>query len=283
MASVGKHIRNLRTARHMTQEELSEKLFVTRQAVSAWETGKALPDVETLERIAAALNSDVTEVIYGVRQAPDLRRIKRRWALFGFLAAMLLTGIYIVLLKNGSIGTWQYGLRYHLWDPSYITTYEPLNGSWSVELDLNDLESNEGKILYEDESGCCITVSEVSKKAPYEYRVFLRSHGAYDHNGGQLVSGSFHPLHLSTSFIPTDWPKATASVAGLNRSCPLYQMDWLDRKDGNQIVFHLSSTDSRNTPLFCTDFLEAQSGTITFTVYDLTRLTTRRIPQRVPY
>ena len=43
MASVGKHIRNLRTARHMTQEELSEKLFVTRQAVSAWETGKALP------------------------------------------------------------------------------------------------------------------------------------------------------------------------------------------------------------------------------------------------
>ena len=55
MASVGSHIRRLRAAKHMTQEELAERLFVTRQAVSAWETGKALPDVETLERIAEAL------------------------------------------------------------------------------------------------------------------------------------------------------------------------------------------------------------------------------------
>ena len=45
MASVGKHIKHLRTARNMTQEQLAERLFVTRQAVSAWETEKALPDV----------------------------------------------------------------------------------------------------------------------------------------------------------------------------------------------------------------------------------------------
>ena len=39
MASVAKHIRRLRTERHMTQGDLAEKLFVTRQTVSAWETG----------------------------------------------------------------------------------------------------------------------------------------------------------------------------------------------------------------------------------------------------
>ena len=78
LASVGTHIKRLRTARHMTQEDLAEKLFVTRQAVSAWETGKALPDVDTLERIAAALDTGVTEIIYGTPQSPDLRRIKRR-------------------------------------------------------------------------------------------------------------------------------------------------------------------------------------------------------------
>ena len=42
MASVAKHIRRLRVAKHLTQEELAEKLFVTRQAVSAWETGVSL-------------------------------------------------------------------------------------------------------------------------------------------------------------------------------------------------------------------------------------------------
>ena len=58
MASVGTHIKRLRAAKRMTQEELAAQLHVTRQAVSAWETGKALPDVEMLERIAAALDAD---------------------------------------------------------------------------------------------------------------------------------------------------------------------------------------------------------------------------------
>ena len=38
MTSVGTHIRRLRTAKHMTQEQPAETLFVPRQAVSAWET-----------------------------------------------------------------------------------------------------------------------------------------------------------------------------------------------------------------------------------------------------
>lgn len=83
MASVGKHIRRLRTAKGLTQEQLAEKLFVTRQTVSAWETGKAQPDLETLERIAAALETEVTEVIYGTPQVSNLRQVKRRWAMIG--------------------------------------------------------------------------------------------------------------------------------------------------------------------------------------------------------
>ena len=97
MASVGKHIKHLRTARNMTQEQLAERLFVTRQAVSAWETEKALPDVDTLEGIASALDAEVTEVIYGVSQARDLKRIKRRWALIGGIIVIILAIIYIIL------------------------------------------------------------------------------------------------------------------------------------------------------------------------------------------
>ena len=103
MASVGKHIKHLRTARNMTQEQLAERLFVTRQAVSAWETEKALPDVDTLERIASALDAEVTEVIYGVSQARDLKRIKRRWALIGGRFVIILAIIYIILNNYGFI------------------------------------------------------------------------------------------------------------------------------------------------------------------------------------
>lgn len=42
MANVGKNIRRLRTQKHMTQDELAEKLFVSRQTVSNYETGDSL-------------------------------------------------------------------------------------------------------------------------------------------------------------------------------------------------------------------------------------------------
>ena len=42
-------ILELRTKNEMSQEELAEKVFVTRQAVSRWETGETLPNVETLK------------------------------------------------------------------------------------------------------------------------------------------------------------------------------------------------------------------------------------------
>ncbi|MBQ2110406.1 MAG: helix-turn-helix transcriptional regulator, partial [Clostridia bacterium] len=37
----------LRTKRGLSQDELAEKLFVTRQAVSRWENGDTVPNTET--------------------------------------------------------------------------------------------------------------------------------------------------------------------------------------------------------------------------------------------
>ena len=39
---------HLRTERGLSQDELAAKIFVTRQAVSRWETGETTPNVETL-------------------------------------------------------------------------------------------------------------------------------------------------------------------------------------------------------------------------------------------
>ena len=105
MASVGTHIKRLRGAKRMTQEELAAQLHVTRQAVSAWETGKALPDVETLERIAAALGTDVTEVIHGAKSAPDLTALKRKWVRQGIGWRLWLAIGYYILFCMGQLDT----------------------------------------------------------------------------------------------------------------------------------------------------------------------------------
>lgn len=45
-----------RNENKLTQEQLAEKLYVTRQAVSRWENGKTQPDLQTLGRICCVLN-----------------------------------------------------------------------------------------------------------------------------------------------------------------------------------------------------------------------------------
>ena len=66
MRDIGKNIRTLRIRRGLTQDELAEALFVTRQTVSNYETGRSRPDVEMLLKIAKVLEADILHLLYGL-------------------------------------------------------------------------------------------------------------------------------------------------------------------------------------------------------------------------
>ena len=54
---------SLRKAKNMTQEELAEKLNVTRQTLSKWETGDSLPDIEKSRMIADIFDVSLDELV----------------------------------------------------------------------------------------------------------------------------------------------------------------------------------------------------------------------------
>ena len=56
-------LKNLRTAKRMTQQELAEKIFVTRSVVAKWENAYNLPDMFMIERICKALEVDEHDFI----------------------------------------------------------------------------------------------------------------------------------------------------------------------------------------------------------------------------
>ena len=53
----------LRTKRGMTQDELAEKVFVTRQAVSRWEKGETVPNSETLKLLSKVFNVSINTLL----------------------------------------------------------------------------------------------------------------------------------------------------------------------------------------------------------------------------
>ena len=65
MIDVGRNIRKCRERKGLTQDALAEKLHVTRQAVSNWETGRNQPDLYTLEAAAKALDLELEELLRG--------------------------------------------------------------------------------------------------------------------------------------------------------------------------------------------------------------------------
>ncbi len=68
---VGACISRERKKAGLSQEALAEKLHVTRQTISNWESGKSLPDIESLKTLAQALNVPIERLIYEKQTAQE--------------------------------------------------------------------------------------------------------------------------------------------------------------------------------------------------------------------
>lgn len=62
---IGNFIREMRTNKKMTQQELAEKIGVTDRAISKWENGRGTPDIALLIPLAKELNVTVLELLNG--------------------------------------------------------------------------------------------------------------------------------------------------------------------------------------------------------------------------
>ena len=54
---------HLRTQKGLSQDELAEKVFVTRQAVSRWENGETTPNVETLKLLSRLFDVSINTLL----------------------------------------------------------------------------------------------------------------------------------------------------------------------------------------------------------------------------
>ncbi|MBE6687507.1 MAG: helix-turn-helix domain-containing protein [Ruminococcaceae bacterium] len=61
-------IRELRTKANLSQEELAEKIYVTRQAVSRWENGDTIPGTETLKLLSKLFGISINTLLGSPRE-----------------------------------------------------------------------------------------------------------------------------------------------------------------------------------------------------------------------
>lgn len=61
-------ILELRIKKGLSQEELAEKIYVTRQAVSRWENGETIPNTETLKLLSKFFDVSINTLLGSPRQ-----------------------------------------------------------------------------------------------------------------------------------------------------------------------------------------------------------------------
>ena len=63
--NISNQIKNYRKQKNLSQEELAEKIYVSRQTISNWETGRSYPDVHNLLLLSTLYEISIDELIKG--------------------------------------------------------------------------------------------------------------------------------------------------------------------------------------------------------------------------
>ena len=88
---IGKFILKLRMDNNLSQAKFADKIGVTYQAVSKWENGRGIPDIEMLKKISEVFDVDIDEIING-----EKKKQKSKYNLSLLIASVF--GIVVIVL-----------------------------------------------------------------------------------------------------------------------------------------------------------------------------------------
>ncbi len=99
---IGEIIKTKRSELELTQEELANKLHVTRQAISNWENNKSVPDIEFVRQLASEFEMSIDEMLVNEVKKKvykvDKRSKNNSIAIIGIILSILIMVVFIVKL-----------------------------------------------------------------------------------------------------------------------------------------------------------------------------------------
>ena len=70
--SLGERLLELRNDKHLSQEEVADKLNVTRQTISKWETDQSTPDFDKIVPLCELYEITADQLLTGKREENDV-------------------------------------------------------------------------------------------------------------------------------------------------------------------------------------------------------------------
>ncbi|MEA4854485.1 MAG: DUF3955 domain-containing protein [Christensenella sp.] len=114
MMDFGEQLRKIRADRNLTQEQVSEKLHVSRQTISNWENNKNLPDLEMIVEISTTFGLSIDQLILGgenrnnmteklIKDGSEMRRARINLISIMIGAMFLCLSVACIFIKANSV------------------------------------------------------------------------------------------------------------------------------------------------------------------------------------
>jgi transcriptional regulator with XRE-family HTH domain len=121
---LGRELKRRRNEQKLTQDQLAEKIFVSKKTISNWETGKTTPDIDSLIRLAKLFNFSLdqlllegSDIVENIKKQEELKATRKLFSVawitnvlfffifatqkyFGELSSFALTCLSIAVLAN---------------------------------------------------------------------------------------------------------------------------------------------------------------------------------------
>lgn len=103
-------LQELRKSRGLTQEELAGELFVSRTAISKWESGRGYPNIDSLKIIAKYFEVTIDELLSGdeilILAEEDNKQKEKHFRdlVFGLLDCSIAMFFFLPLFRHKSLG-----------------------------------------------------------------------------------------------------------------------------------------------------------------------------------
>ncbi|MBQ8884938.1 MAG: helix-turn-helix transcriptional regulator [Clostridia bacterium] len=139
----GEKLKKLRTDNRLTQDELAEKLYVTRTAISKWETNKGFPNIDSLKLISNTFQISLDELCSD--EAFENKKLQEaqfaRKMYYCAVAAFLATALFAILsvtlsIKYLNIGSFFGGVAYMVFAFLSKPKYKRVQGRENVFLQI---------------------------------------------------------------------------------------------------------------------------------------------------
>ena len=114
--TIAQNIKRIREEANLTQQQLADKMFVTRQTVSNWENGKVMPDIEKLMLLSQSMDIHLNTLLYSSNSPSVSLKVSV------FITSVITALLSIVYCGYGLMMSSLYG-SYSQWVGYAVITY----------------------------------------------------------------------------------------------------------------------------------------------------------------